>query len=128
MEAGPVLVIEADDDLRGAVTELLVDHGYAVRAVATRQEALALVADATVPAPAVILLDAWLTDVSTEEFVRVVRAGARTTATAILLTSDPSGPAPVHVGVDACLLKPFRLKRFLFLVDALVRGTRRLRR
>src|SRR5881392_3915466 len=55
-EAGPVLVVEDDEDIRDSLVEFLGDEGYEARGAGNGREALSLLA-AIAPPPCLIILD-----------------------------------------------------------------------
>ena len=101
-----LLVADDDEDLRGALKDLLGERGYEVRTAADGAEVLDVLARATEP-PRAILLDMLMPRVSGAEVLDALRQG-RVRGGPVIILSAVAMDAPELAGVDvvAVFLKP----------------------
>lgn len=100
------LVIEDDDDIRGLLEVVLEQAGYAVAAVATGADALAVLA---LREPDLMLVDVGLPDIEGYDLVRRVRS--RVSGHIVMLSArsqEADAQLGLEAGADEYLTKPFR--------------------
>ena len=94
-----VLIVMGDEDLRGALAELVRDHGCEVVAVASGAAALELLRSG--PPPALVLLDAHLPRLAGLSVLGAIRADPRIAPVRVIsMSTDPCvrpEPATPHV-------------------------------
>ncbi len=103
-----ILVVDDDEDIRDALTDVLADAGYAVRAAAGGVEALELLADGELPA--LILLDLTMPGMDGASFRAAQVADPRTATVPVLIVSAAaSAPGEARrLGACGCLQKPMK--------------------
>lgn len=121
---GRVLVVEANQELRENLAEILIASGYPSTAAGSRQEALPLLATGY----QVAVVDATLPDSDGFTFAAELKAG-NPDGEVVVLTGHPSleaATAAVKAGVWACLAKPFSTPNLLMTVDQALKQARAL--
>lgn len=103
MEAGTILVVDGDDDVRALIQAALEDEGYRV-ALAARGEGVACAQRAR---PSLILLDLDDPPASEGGAGAPLRAEAAALRIPVVVLSD--APEPEDSPVDGWLTKPFDL-------------------
>lgn len=119
-EAGRVLVVEDDDNLRETLADVLADEGFVANAVATGGEAIE---SARADPPDVVVLDIMLPDVDGYTVCKQLRE-AGCTAGVLMLTARTLEDDVVRgfdSGADDYLAKPYRLRELLARIRALLR-------
>lgn len=113
--ARSVLVVEDDDDVRGAVATLLETHGYRVLEAENGREALQHLREAMV---CVILLDLFMPVMNGWGFREEQMKDARLAAIPVVVISADSAAAEraVGPGVVAAMTKPIEFDRLLQIV------------
>jgi CheY-like chemotaxis protein len=112
-----ILVVEDDEVLRRPLQRMLEAHGYEVRAVATAEEALAILRDVDVD---VVVTDWGLPDMKGPELVSRARA-AQPGLPAVLMTGSAASSvarAAGRAGLQGPLMKPFEPEQLLAAVHA----------
>lgn len=101
-----ILVVEDDADGREAFLDVLENEGYRVVGSADGRAALAHLR--TSPAPALILLDLMLPEMSGTEFVAILReSSSLATIPIIVCSASPTArQEAAEIGAAACLTKP----------------------
>ncbi len=98
----PILIIEDDDIMRGALELMLDSTGYAARSVRSANEALTYLTKAA--PPCLILLDLELPDVQGSAFYATIRADAVLARVPVIVFTGRSDP-PQLPGVFATVCK-----------------------
>lgn len=114
--AGPVLVIDDDEDVREAIVEVLQDQRYPWLAASNGVEALEALRRA--PSPCVILLDLMMPVMNGWEFRRALLADADLARVPVVVLSahvDVKRAAEA-LGAAAHLGKPIQLERLMSIV------------
>lgn len=113
-----VLVVEDDEAIRALLTELLAEEGYAVRAAADGQEALALLAgwrpDAIVLDLVMPVMDGWAFRAAQRQ-----RPALRDVPVVVVSASGDLGPPVEALAPAAVLPKPFDIAQLVAAVDRL---------
>jgi CheY-like chemotaxis protein len=113
-----VLVVEDEPAIRGVITMLLEDEGYAVEAALHGREALA---KALRHLPDVVILDLMMPTMSGWELIHAWQANSTTRRIPIVVTSAAySATTAAALGVHALLRKPFDLERLLSILQTLL--------
>jgi DNA-binding response OmpR family regulator len=119
-----LLLVEDDDRVASAQQDVLRRHGFDVRRVATAQDALDGVEDASWP-PDVVLLDLGLPDGDGFDVCARIR---RTRDLPILVTTARSDLASrvhgLNLGADDYLVKPYDLRELIARIHAVARRVR----
>jgi DNA-binding NtrC family response regulator len=114
--APTILVI---DDLSGSqsmLCQILLDAGYSVRALPTREATLRVLPDAR---PAIVLME-WSADgVGADRFIQYIRQHSDTDVV-IMTTEDRFAKAAEACGVVYILRKPFQVEQLLNTIDSCV--------
>jgi DNA-binding response OmpR family regulator len=120
--APAVLVVEDDETLRFAMTNLLVGAGYLVLTAATARDALATLREPLVP-PGVVVLDIDLPDASGAEFCARLREwDPRLPVIVCTGAASPEESARLlRLGVDRYFVKPVGPDELLASVEAALR-------
>lgn len=114
-ERGPILIVEDDFDVRGALAEVLSDCGFDVRAASDGVEALELLDAGLVPR--VILLDLMMPRMDGVELRRrLLECDAYAALPVVLLTADRRDDERGGLVVDGKLSKPVDLDDLLAVV------------
>lgn len=107
--AWKVLLVEDDENIRGAFTTLLSETGYDVREAATGADALRIAAEWH---PQLILMDVGLPDGDGLEFTRQLKADPDTADSIVVAITGRAAPsdrnACLDAGCAAFLPKPVR--------------------
>ncbi|MGZ8369899.1 MAG: response regulator transcription factor, partial [Caulobacteraceae bacterium] len=116
-----ILIIDDDEDLRGALAEQLALHDeFAVREAASAGEGMKLVRE---DRPDLVLFDVELPDMDGREACRALRKEGVTTP--IIMLTGQSGDADTVLGLDAgandYVAKPFRFAVLLARIRAQLR-------
>lgn len=98
----PVLIVEDDDTMRGALECMLDSNGYAARSVRSANDALSYLAKAA--PPCLILLDLELPDVQGDAFYSTIRADALLAGVPVIVYTGRTDPPPLP-GVFATIFK-----------------------
>jgi CheY-like chemotaxis protein len=110
MKSAPcVLVVDDDDSIREAMSELLVDAGHDVASVANGKAALEYLRQAPQP-PCVILLDLMMPVMDGETFRREQLADPALKSIPVVLLTAAGRTAAARVSADGVLLKPVTLE------------------
>ena len=117
-ERGPVLVVEDDDVMRGALQSMLEGSGYATIAVRSANDALNYLA-AGIP-PCLIVLDLTLPDIQGDRFYATIRADPVVGKTPVIVLTGQLEP-PRLPGVVATLAKGTAPDALLGLIDTTCR-------
>jgi DNA-binding response OmpR family regulator len=80
--------------------------------------------DGRASGPSIVILDLWLTDLSSADFVRQFRASRHTRIPILLLSAAPS-LENIELDVDAILQKPAEGTALVRMVDRLVFQSRK---
>ena len=119
---GVVLVVDDDDDLRSALSDLLGDNGYMVVEASTGTEAIELCARHR---PDVVLLDLGLPDVSGLDVLNELSESA---IAPVIVLSGRSGESDrvvgLELGADDYISKPFSERELVARVNAAIRRRR----
>jgi two-component system, OmpR family, phosphate regulon response regulator PhoB len=123
MSAGPILIVDDEDDLRNLLDLNLRREGFQTMTAANGAEALALAERTT---PALVVLDLMLPDLSGTEVCRRLRAiPALASTPVIMLTArgeEIDRVVGFEVGADDYVVKAsFSLREFLLRVRAVLR-------
>lgn len=120
-----VVVIDGDDDFRTLVSSVYERAGYAVRGVATGEEALEL---ARLERPSLVLVDVHLEGMSGYDVCRILRANFGDAVPIIFVSGDRTEAfdrvAGLRLGADDYLVKPVDPDELLARSDRLVGRTR----
>ncbi len=100
-----VLLVEDNDDIRGALAEWLELEGYHVVTAADGEEGLARLAEGI--EPRAIVLDLMMPRMDGWTFLERLRADPRHSDLGVIVTSAMASPEPPEA--DTCLAKPFEL-------------------
>ena len=112
MADGPVLLVEDEDVLRGALADALRRHGVETIEAATAEDAADQLAGGL--RPRLVFLDLNLPGRSGWELLRTVLAPAIGRPAVVLLTAQAVDPTRLRFySVDGYLPKPFALSTFL---------------
>jgi CheY-like chemotaxis protein len=107
----PILVVEDEEDIREAVSDLLQLEGYAVETASNGQEALQVLEGPS--DPCLILLDVMMPVMDGHAFMARLREDPAHQRIPVVITSaSPQVPA----GARAHLRKPYELHRLLDII------------
>ena len=112
----PILVVEDEEDIREAVSDLLQLEGYAVQTASNGQEALELLEDAqeAESRPCLILLDVMMPVMDGHTFMARLREdGTHQRIPVVITSASPQVPE----GARAHLRKPYELHRLLDVIS-----------
>ncbi len=129
-EQSPAVIWVVDDSLtvRRASQRVLQRAGYHVVLARDGTEALALLADSSVPPPAAMLLDIEMPRMDGFELLAVLRGDARwQTLPVVMITSrtaDRHRTRALQLGVHAYVGKPYRDEEMLALLSGVLQSTR----
>jgi CheY-like chemotaxis protein len=117
MQQQPILVVDDDDVISGAVALALADEGYAVMAAANGKEALARTKHQP---PCLILLDMKMPEMDGWAFAAAYREQPGPHAPIVAMTAACDSQTWANeITADGCVVKPFDLDDFLDLVHHL---------
>jgi CheY-like chemotaxis protein len=108
-----VLIVEDDEDTRGALSEVLADEGYSVSEASDGATALRRL---TSQRPDLILLDLGLPEIRGEELLRTKASDPALAAIPVVVLSGASRSHSTMPGVAAVVPKPFDLDDVVALV------------
>jgi two-component system, chemotaxis family, chemotaxis protein CheY len=118
-----LLLVDDDDDLRSAIADVLVEHGYEVLEAANGNEALVAAATGR---PALILLDLMMPVMDGRTFLRHRARDAVVSAIPVLvLTAQREDGLPTDAAVIGVLPKPTDMATLLAVVGAICNPTPR---
>jgi CheY-like chemotaxis protein len=117
--SGYILIVEDDDDIREALTQILELEGYAVREAANGREALDI--SARQPTPSLILLDLMMPVMDGWQFrSEQLKDPALSKVPVVVISADASVHEKVaSFGAASVLPKPISLDRLLRAVETL---------
>jgi len=122
-DAQLVMVIDDDQDLRDAICSVLSDTGYLTVAFGDPLDGLDYLASEA-PRPSLILLDLMMPGMNGWEFREAQRANPAASSIPVVVMTARRGVTNDTLGVAAIILKPFKLKYLLEVVDAHLRAGR----
>jgi CheY-like chemotaxis protein len=115
-----VMVVDDDAAVRTELAGALERRGYAVLAAASGEEGLELLDHES---PRLIVLDYWMPGLDGTGFLSGMRQTlSRRPPVMLMMLADDDRRLVRDLGVDVQVEKPVDMKRFLMLVDAMVRG------
>lgn len=122
MESGTVLVVDDDAEVRSAVRDVLVDHGFSVTEASTGQQGIDLAHAHPVD---VVLLDLGLPDMGgLDVLLDMTKPGSAP----VIVLSGRSGETDrvvgLDLGADDYIVKPFSARELVARVNAVLRRTR----
>ena len=119
VSAGYILIVEDDDDIREALTQILELEGYAVREAANGREALDI--SRAEPTPSLILLDLMMPVMDGWQFrAEQVKDPVLSKVPVVVISADLSiQEKAASFGAAAVLPKPISLDRLLRAVEGL---------
>ena len=117
--SGYILIVEDDDDIREALTQILQLEGYVVREAANGREALDI--SAQNPTPSLILLDLMMPVMDGWQFrTEQLKDPSLSKVPVVVISADASVHEKVaSFGAASVLPKPISLDRLLRAVEAL---------
>ena len=117
--SGYILIVEDDDDIREALTQILELEGYVVREAANGREALDIIA--AQPAPSLILLDLMMPVMDGWQFrTEQMKDPSLSKVPVVVISADASVHEKVaSFGAASVLPKPISLDRLLSAVQTL---------
>jgi DNA-binding response OmpR family regulator len=118
-----VFVVDDDREVRQSITELLTMEGYEPRPFPTADAAWTAITISGTQ-PACIILDLWLTGMSSCEFIRKLRA-SRQASVPVLVLSGARSAEQIEADVDAVVQKPIEACALIRAIDKLVYAGRR---
>jgi DNA-binding response OmpR family regulator len=120
-EAGPILVVDDDDDARAGITSLLESAGFSTAEADTGEAALAL---ARTVQPRVALVDVYLPGLSGYEVCHRLKAEYGEALPVVLVSrerrEDLDRVAGALLGADDCVTSPVSRDELLALVERLL--------
>ena len=128
MEVKRVLIVDDEAEIRGVVTDYLVEQGYATEQAATAREGLEKLVENR---PDLVLLDVELPDMSGYEVCKRIREIPATRYTPVIMLTahnlEKEEIAGFNSGADDYIPKPFRPARLLARIEtAIGRNVREL--
>ena len=125
VSSGYILIVEDDDDIREALTQILQLEGYVVREAANGREALDI--SAQHPTPSLILLDLMMPVMDGWQFrTEQMKDPVLSKVPVVVISADASVHEKVaSFGAASVLPKPISLDRLLRAVEALYPPPRR---
>lgn len=113
--AGPILVVDDDEDVLYAITDMLVEEGLET---VSAQDSAEAEAAAKARCPSLVLLDYRLGGEDSGELAQRLRAECGERLPIVLVTgeADPAASA-LRMGVTATLSKPFSVDELLRCVE-----------
>lgn len=126
MNAARILVVDDDRDIRESLHEALEDYGYAVVDAVDGLDAIEQMRAAS-ELPDLILLDLMMPRMNGMEFRQeMVKEERLKSVPVVVITADASARSKAEaMGVEACLVKPIRLRELYELVGKLVEAAKR---
>ena len=126
--AGPILVVDDDDDARAAISSLLESAGFSTAQAETGEAALAL---ARAVQPRAALVDVYLPGLSGYEVCHRLKAEYGEALPVVLVSrerrKDLDRVAGALLGADDCVTSPVSRDELLSLVERLLERTPDLR-
>jgi CheY-like chemotaxis protein len=109
-----ILLVDDDQDIRAALSDVLGDEGFVVSTAGNGREAMRWLRDRR-PASCLILLDLMMPVMDGNAFLREKRADPALVGFPVVLVTASSVAPPVEWTPDvrACLGKPFKMDRLL---------------
>ena len=107
----PVLLVEDDDDVLDAISELLRDDGYSVVTARSGFEALTLLNQR--PAPAAMVVDFMMAGMNGADFLKTCAADPRLASIPAVVISAGRPADLAAEGIHNFVPKPFRPERLL---------------
>jgi len=117
-----VMIVDDDLDLRSCLADVLEMEGYEARPVRSADSAWAALVAGT--KPAAIVLDQWITGMSSGEFVHRLRGSAFSDIPILMLSGAPAA-RKLAQDLDAVLRKPVETTTLVRAVDKLIGARRR---
>jgi CheY-like chemotaxis protein len=114
------LLVDDNEDIRAAVTEILREEGYSVAIAVNGKEALEMLMRA--PLPRLILLDLMMPIMDGWQFLAARRADPDLNRIPVVILSAFAHPADRVAGVTAILSKPIEASQLIKLVRSHVSG------
>ena len=116
-------IVVADDDpnARDILSRVLGKGGHTIRLAADGREALELV---NAEPPDLLLLDLMMPVMSGFEVLSALRVNEQWSLIPVIVITADAGHSPAHLGVDAVVLKPFRLAEVRSTVDKALKAKR----
>jgi CheY-like chemotaxis protein len=116
MDAGTVLIVDDDEDIREVIRLVLETYGHRVASAVDGLDALELLQREG--APALILLDMMMPRLDGEGFVKILRATPALAHVPIILLSGHSAAREKAqaLAADGCLVKPIELEDLIAVV------------
>jgi DNA-binding response OmpR family regulator len=113
-----ILIVEDDDDIRGALNRFFSDEGYLALEAPNRAKALRVL---TTLRPDLVTLDLSLPDGSGADILQQIRASSDlTTIKVVIMSANRIIPLAIRELADAVVAKPFDLEPLLSLVERLI--------
>ncbi len=109
-----ILVVDDDPAIRGVVSDILTEEGYAVDVAANGREALLAV---TTTPPDLMLLDMRMPGGDGWTLARELRRQGVTFPFVVMTAAQNARRWASEVGANACLAKPFELDHLLATVE-----------
>ena len=106
MDAGTILVVDDEPDIRETVAELLRDEGYTVQTAANGAEALQAVAHQV---PAAVLLDMRMPVLDGWGFAKAIKERGIELPILVMTAARDAQRWCDEIGAQHCLAKPFDL-------------------
>jgi two-component system phosphate regulon response regulator PhoB len=119
---GPILIVEDERDLAGALEVALAHEGYQTRSAASGRLALELAVQE--PVPQLVLLDLMLPDLPGTEVCRRLRQDERTRGVGVIMLTaraeEIDRVVGFEVGADDFVAKPFSVRELLLRIRAVL--------
>jgi two-component system nitrogen regulation response regulator NtrX len=115
---GDILITDDEADIRGLISDILEDEGYATRTAGTAEECMAAIED---EAPSAMILDIWLKD-SDMDGIDILKSVRRTHPDVPIIIISGHGNIEIAVaaikqGAYDYIEKPFNLDQLLVVVS-----------
>jgi two-component system, response regulator, stage 0 sporulation protein F len=115
--APTILVIDDGSGLQSLLCQILLDAGYSVRALPTREATLRILPDCR---QAIVLMEWKAEGITAERFIDAVRRLGGETEIVVMSAQDRAMQAAEACAVKYILRKPFQVEQLLTVVDACV--------